>query len=188
MTNYPPLYILRHGETEWNVEGRLQGHYDSPLTAQGRAQARAQNAILKQCDLADFTALSSPQKRARDTAQIALEGLLPFATDKGIAEIGLGAWAGRGRAELLAECPQARDSFDLYEEAPGGEGFAALHARCRAFLSGLTGPHVLVTHGITSRMLRLILTGRDLDQLRRMQGGQGVVFQIRDGQQRRLKL
>ncbi|NUH66302.1 histidine phosphatase family protein [Sulfitobacter sp. S0837] len=188
MTNYPPLYILRHGETEWNVEGRLQGRHDSPLTAQGRAQARAQNAILKRCDLTGFTALTSPQKRAQDTATIALEGLLPFAADEGLAEIGLGAWAGRERAALLANCPRARDSFDLYEEAPGGEGFAALYKRCQAFLGRLDGPHVLITHGITSRMLRLILTGRDIDQLRRIQGGQGVVFEIIDGQQRRLKL
>ena len=57
MTSYPPLYILRHGETVWNAENRLQGHFDSPLTARGRAQAEAQNAILRARDLTGFTAL-----------------------------------------------------------------------------------------------------------------------------------
>ena len=188
MTHYPPLYVLRHGETEWNAENRLQGHFDSPLTATGRAQAQTQNAILRRCDLSNFAALSSPQKRAQDTAEIALEGLLPFDSHAGLAEIGIGEWAGRCRAELMAHCQGARDTYDLYEHAPDGEGFVALYARCAAFLSRLTGPHVLITHGITSRMLRLRVLGRDLDDLGDMQGGQGVVFHLSDGQQRCLKL
>ena len=82
MSRYPTLYILRHGETEWNLANRLQGHFDSPLTDTGRAQAAAQNAILKRCDLAGFSALSSPQGRAVATAELALAGLgMTVATD-----------------------------------------------------------------------------------------------------------
>jgi len=188
MPQYPPLYVLRHGETAWNAEGRLQGHFDSPLTAIGRAQARAQNSILRSRDLAGFDALSSPQRRAQDTAKLALDGLLQYRTSEGLAEIGVGDWAGRRRAELMQVCPEARDTYDLYEHAPNGEGFAALHERCRLFLSHLTGPRVLITHGITSRMLRLIVLGRELEDLRQMQGGQGVVFYLNEGVQHRLKL
>ena len=188
MTSYPPLYILRHGETVWNAENRLQGHFDSPLTARGRGQAEAQNAILKVRDLTGFRALSSPQERAQQTARIALDGLLPFQPHRGLAEIGIGAWAGGCRETLLSRCPEARDTFDLYEMAPEGEGFAALEARCRGFLDALTGPHVLITHGITSRMLRLIVLGRDRSQLRDIEGGQGVVFHLAGGVQTRLAL
>ena len=189
MSNYPTLYILRHGETEWNLANRLQGHFDSRLTETGRAQAAAQNAILRRCNLSGFSALSSPQGRALITAQIALDGLgIDVATDAQLAEIGIGAWAGENRGALLRRTPAARDSYDLYEHAPEGEGFAALYQRCHAFLGSLTGPHVLVTHGITSRMLRLILLGRDLAVLRDMQGGQGVVFHLEGGQQKRLTL
>ncbi|UWR34692.1 histidine phosphatase family protein [Sulfitobacter sp. W027] len=189
MSRYPTVFILRHGETEWNLANRLQGHFDSPLTETGRAQAAAQNTILQRCDLAGFSALTSPQGRAVTTAEIALAGLgLEVATDMRLGEIGIGAWAGETRDTLLHQTPAARDSYDLYEHAPEGEGFAALYQRCRSFLDALTGPHVLVTHGITSRMLRLILMGRAPSALRDMQGGQGVVFRLENGQQKRLTL
>ncbi|MFD2741312.1 histidine phosphatase family protein [Sulfitobacter aestuarii] len=183
----PPLYILRHGETEWNVQNRLQGCFDSPLTARGEEQALAQRAILQSCGLRGYRALSSPQRRARHTAELALEGLVaPIGTDAALSEIGVGDWAGELRAELLLRHPEARDAFDLYEHAPNGEGFAALRTRCEAFLAGIDTPTILVTHGITSRMLRLILTGRPTRDLREIEGGQGVVFALRDGQQRQL--
>jgi len=184
----PPLYILRHGETEWNATGRLQGRFDSPLTIAGRAQAEAQRKILQANDLRGFSAISSPQGRAVETARIACTGLIgPIATDPALSEIGLGDWAGGVRADLI-KSSGAMDGFDLYELAPNGEGFAALHARCHNFLSRLTGPAVLITHGITSRMLRLILTGRKIHDLRDMAGGQGVVFYLENGKQKRLDL
>ncbi|UWR13827.1 histidine phosphatase family protein [Sulfitobacter sp. M368] len=188
MNSAPPLYILRHGETEWNATGRLQGRFDSPLTKAGRAQAEAQREILQVNDLTGFSAISSPQGRAVQTARIACAGLIdPIATDPALSEIGLGDWAGGIRADLI-QSSGASDGFDLYELAPNGEGFAALHARCHRFLSGLTDPAVLITHGITSRMLRLILTGRPIRDLRDMAGGQGVVFYLENGKQKRLDL
>lgn len=187
MTGYPPLYILRHGETEWNAKNRLQGHFNSALTTAGRAQARAQHDILKSCDLDGFTALTSPQGRAFHTASVALQGLVDgIETDSRLREIGVGDWAGHARSDLMALCPGANDTFDLYERAPGGEGFAALRLRCTAFLDSLEGPAVVVTHGITSRMLRLIVLGLGDAALRDLPGGQGVVFQLLDGQQNRL--
>jgi len=184
----PPLFILRHGETEWNATGRLQGRFDSALTKAGRAQAKSQREILQEIDLKGFSAICSPQGRAFETARIACEGLIdPIGTDPALGEIGLGDWAGAARADLIANTG-AVDGFDLYELAPNGEGFAALHARCHEFLTGLTGPAVLVTHGITSRMLRLILTGRAIADLRDMAGGQGIVFYLENGKQKRLEL
>lgn len=185
---YPSLYILRHGETEWNASGRLQGHHDSPLTALGQAQAAAQHQILAQLDLSGYAALSSPQARALQTAEIAVSGLIdPVMQNDALREISLGAWAGQDRATLIAQ-HGAQDGFELYELAPKGEGFQRLHSRCEAFLANLTGPAVLITHGITSRMLRLILTGNPISALRDMPGGQGVVFHVEGGQQKRLKL
>ena len=182
----PPLYVLRHGQTEWNAAGRLQGRFDSPLTETGRAQAAMQHSILKSLDLTGFSAFSSPQGRAFQTAAIALQGLVQHIhTDERLSEIGLGEWAGQDRAVLL-EQEGLIDGFDLYERAPGGEGFAQLHARCLAFLKTLEQPAILVTHGITSRLVRLILTGREIADLREIEGGQGVVFEVRDGIQTRL--
>lgn len=184
----PPLYILRHGETEWNLNGRLQGRFDSELTQNGVAQARMQHAILLRENLTGFAAISSPQGRARRTAEIALEGLIaPIETDAALSEVGLGDWAGQERTKMMAESGAA-DGFALYDLAPGGEGLAALRLRCEAFLKRLSQPSVLVTHGITSRMLRLILAGKPNARLRSIEGGQGVVFHLEEGKQERLAL
>jgi len=184
----PPLYILRHGETTWNASGRLQGHFHADLTDRGRAQAETQRQILAARDLTGFQLLSSPQGRAVQTARIVMQAVPgPLQTEAALAEIGLGGWAGETRADLIAQTG-AQDGFALYDLAPGGEGLAALRDRCSAFLARLTQPSVLVTHGITSRMLRLILTGRPPRDLRAIDGGQGVVFYVDGGVQTRLTL
>ena len=185
---FPELYILRHGQTRWNAEHRIQGGLDSPLTEKGRAQAREQRRILQRLDLQGFQALSSPQGRARATAEIALAGLVPrIEYDPRLAEIGMGQWEGVSRADLhggdgeLSE--REETALHLYDLAPGGEKFAGLEARCRAFMADLDGPAVIVTHGVTSRMLRLIATGRGIDAIAEIGGGQGNVWHVRGGRQ-----
>lgn len=189
---HAPLYILRHGQTIWNAEQRFQGRLDSPLTPRGIAQAAAQRKLLEQCDLTGFEAVSSPQGRAFHTAALALVGLVPrIETDARLSEIGIGAWEGRLRAELDpdgAHDESEESALSLYETAPGGEGFSALHARCRAFLEELRGPAVIVTHGITSRMLRAILLNLGIGNLDQLPGGQGVVFRVENGRQTKLSI
>ena len=191
MTAYPDLYILRHGQTEWNAEHRIQGGLDSPLTRTGLAQAAAQQRILGGRDLTGYAAISSPQGRAARTAEIALEGLLgPIRYDARLSEIGVGEWQGLRRDDLVIDRVMdetEEGALDLYERAPGGEGFAALRRRCEAFLADLTGPAVLVTHGITSRMLRLVLLGRDISEIALLEGGQGNVFHLSGGVQTKLE-
>lgn len=189
MKAFPPLFILRHGETEWNAQNRLQGRFDSALTAAGKSQAQAQHTILKTRNLVGYLAFTSPQGRAFHTASIALDGLVDgIDTEARLREIGVGEWAGQPRADLMKQVPDAFDTFALYERAPGGEGFDALRARCTSFLADLQGPAILVTHGITSRMLRLIVLGLPDDALRDLPGGQGVVFHLEGGQQNRLTI
>ncbi len=189
---YPSLYILRHGQTEWNAQHRVQGSLDSPLTALGRDQARAQRRLLETEDLTGFQALCSPQGRAFQTAAIALEGLFTrITTDARLAEIGVGSWEGLPRDELVIDgvVDESEESaLDLYNRAPGGEGFVALRHRCAAFLDSLTGPSVLVTHGITSRMLRLIVLDRDICEIGRLPGGQGVIYHLEGGAMRQLSI
>lgn len=196
--SWPELFILRHGETEWNAEGRMQGGLDSPLTARGRAQARAQGAALLAAGVTGTThALwSSPQGRARDTAFIlrvalAAEHMSPprLRTDARLREIGQGGWEGRTRPEIAQRWPGSQeggDPFLAYDAAPGGEGFIAIRARAEAFLLELDGPAVIVTHGITSRFLRGVVLGLATSGLGQLPGGQGVVYHLRDGEVRTL--
>lgn len=190
MKSFPELYILRHGETVWNAEDRMQGGLNSPLTETGKGHAALQAQILARIDLAGFDALCSPQGRAFETAAIALARLVPFVrTDDRLREIGVGEWQGLVRDPAWMKGP-VEDTPDgpiaYYENAPGGEGFAALEARCRAFLADLKGPSVLVTHGITSRMMRTIVLGRHPSTLSALPGGQGNVFHLKDGVQTEL--
>lgn len=189
---FPPLYILRHGQTVWNAQKRIQGSLDSPLTDMGKAQARQQNTILRRRDLTGFTAVTSPQGRAVETANIALASCgTTIRQDALLAEIGVGAWEGMYRADLPVTdgtIDSEDGALDLYEKAPDGEGFEALYRRCNVFLTRLDRPAVLVTHGITSRMLRVILLGREISDIDTVDGGQGVVFFLNGGVQTKLSI
>lgn len=187
---FPEIYVLRHGETLWNSQGRMQGGLNSPLTPLGKTQAARQAEILSDIDLSRFAVLSSPQGRAFETAAIALARQVGnIHTDPRLREIEVGEWQGRARSELSApgEFEDTPDgALELYERAPGGEGFAALEARCSDFLASLQGPSVLITHGITSRMIRATVLGLGIAGLGEMPGGQGVVYHLKDSVQKRL--
>ena len=187
---YPEIYVLRHGETFWNSEGRMQGSLNSPLTPLGTEQAERQAAILSEIDLSGFAIFCSPQGRAFETAAIALARQVNnIHTDARLREIEVGDWAGHLRSEFagLGEFEETLDgALELYERAPGGESFAALEVRCKDFLFFLQGPSILVTHGITSRMLRSTVLGLGREGMSKMPGGQGVVYHLKNGVQKRL--
>jgi len=174
------LLILRHGQTEWNAVDRMQGRLNSPLTALGREQAARQGALLAGLDLTGWAAFVSPQGRAVQTAGIALAGHVDMMrTDDRLCEIDVGDWNGKLRADVMAARPELFDGeegLDWYDHAPGGEGYARLEARCAAFLSDLSGPSIIVAHGITSRMLRCLALNIAPEALSTLPGGQGNIF------------
>ncbi|MCF2903720.1 histidine phosphatase family protein [Octadecabacter sp. CECT 8868] len=183
---YPELYILRHGETEWNAENRMQGWLNSPLTAKGQRDAARQGEILRGLDLEGFSFWSSPSGRAFQTAGLAC-GVLAESihTDIRLREIGVGEWSGRLRLDL--PMPDGPDpELAQYEMAPGGEGFAAVTDRAAAFLADLKGPAVLITHGITSRAIRSIVAREHALANPSIHGGQGCVYHLKDGVQKLL--
>lgn len=184
---FPELYILRHGETRWNAENRMQGELNSPLTEKGLRDAARQGAILASRDLQGFAFFTSPQGRAFQTAGIAVAPIAGhIRTDDRLREIGVGDWSGRLRDEL--PMPKGKDPFMAqYEIAPNGEGFARVKTRCRAFLADLQGPAVLITHGITSSIIRGLVVGEKAHAVRTTHGGQGCVYHLKDGEQNLLE-
>lgn len=183
----PRLLLLRHGETEWNRQGRLQGRKNSPLTDLGRAQARQQGTILKQINgIEGFDAVCSPLGRAQETARIALVsvGKLPR-LDPLVAEINAGDWEGKTYRDIVGSDDTFEDSemMRLFLTAPGGEGFDALRGRCAAFLSELERPTILVSHSVTLCMIRGLIRGLSQKDIEALDRPQGVVYDVKMGQE-----
>lgn len=182
----PDLFLLRHGETEWNRQGRIQGSQDSPLTALGQKQALAQRHILTR-ELPQMWRLarySSPLPRARETARIALDGLEPV-IDPRLRELDCGAWEGLSPAARLARDPELAGSrasdFDLYRNAPGGEGLDSLKMRVGDFLADLKAPSIIVAHKVVLVVMRGLLTQRPHATWERIDAPQGVVIKVENG-------
>ena len=174
--------MLRHGETEWNLAERMQGWLDSPLTPRGRAQAAAQGRLLARLGLDPATTLflTSSAGRARETARIALAGLTTAPlVDERLREVGLGDWQGLTLAEIRERWPGFDDGGWYWRfDAPGGERLAAMQARLAAVLAEIDRPAVIVTHGITSKLLRGLVLGLADLAAAALEGGQGVVHEV----------
>ncbi|MEO1139801.1 MAG: histidine phosphatase family protein [Pseudomonadota bacterium] len=187
----PELWVLRHGQTTWNAEQRLQGRLDSPLTRIGMQQARAQHTILRGADLPqDVAVISSPAGRALKTARIATDGMaVDIATDPNLVEIDMGEWQGHTLSEIRARMPGLDTGSDPNMWKFTGRGCESLKqvvARVATFLNGLDRPTVVVTHGVTSRVLRCLVLGLSPDTLSDLPGGQGVVHHLKSGRARLL--
>jgi len=183
---HPPLFLLRHGQTDWNRDRRIQGQLESQLTDLGRGHAARQGEILAGLDLPEgIEAYCSPQTRTRQTAEIALppSGLEP-SFDTRLKEVYLGSWEGRFYADLMATQPElsGRSAFELCLISDG-ESEADLRARAGAFLAGLQGPAVIVSHGIIMTFLRGIALGASLAEMEAMERAQGVVIELREGRE-----
>jgi probable phosphoglycerate mutase len=126
------ILLARHGETQWNVEGRYQGKtFDIPLSEAGRAQALALGRRLR--GLAIHRAVASPLLRARQTAELALgDRAAMLAFDPRLVELSHGEWEGRLAAEIQAEQPDLRRAWretPHLVRLPGGESFRDVEAR-----------------------------------------------------------
>lgn len=161
------LYLVRHGETDWNKQRRIQGQVDIPLNEFGKSLAVKTAAGLK--DIPFAVCYSSPLGRAVETAKLILSGRdVPVITDERIEEMAFGEWEGRCCSKEGWNLPERFRAFfddpEHYEPAEGGEDFAAVRARVGEFLSWLCaqkqyqGENILIaTHGAAlSGMLNYI--------------------------------
>lgn len=186
----PPIYFLRHGETDWNAAGRLQGRLDIPLNAKGRTQAQRNGGVLAELieQPKDLFYVASPLARTRETMQIARDALkLPgsgFAVDDRLMEIGFGDWEGLGWAEIKRDYAQeyaARNADGFGHQVPGGESYAMVMARVVAWLKDVTKPTVVVSHGGIMRCLRGHVLGLPNDAILHLEVPQDKVMLIDGG-------
>ncbi|MCR4282049.1 MAG: histidine phosphatase family protein [Bauldia sp.] len=190
MTSTPTIVFVRHGETDWNVEGRLQGQRDIPLNANGRGQARRNGAIIAADipEAATFDFVASPLWRARETMEIAraVMGLDPqrYEVDPRLVEITFGELEGFTYQDIESREPgwlRTRDANKWEFLPPGGESYKMLSARIIAWLETVTKPLVVVALGGVGRVLRAHLLGLDKAASVSENFPQDRVFLWRDG-------
>lgn len=184
------IFLVRHGETEWNLQRRYQGRSDSPLTETGVAQARAIGRLLGALPEAQSVRIiASPLGRARGTAEIirqhfAIAPELNF--DDRLRELSLGSWDGLTYSEIAARCPGLFDGHGRYEwyfRSPDGEPYDAFAARLGEWLSEQDSECALVavTHGLVTRLLRGLCAGLPRETALMLPVPQDKVFRLSNG-------
>ena len=190
----PTIYYIRHGQTEWNALGRLQGVQDIPLNELGRTQSVHAGHILADLLKRDGESASSigfvasPLGRARQTMEL-VRGVLKlplsgYAIDDRLREIGYGEWEGSTLAEMQAKDPDlfARRQIEKWTVAPpGGETYVAVQARVADWYRGLTADTVAAAHGGTLRALMVVLGFETPESAADLPIEQGVVYVFRNG-------
>lgn len=134
------LYIVRHGETDWNKKRKIQGQVDIPLNEFGKHLAAETGKGLEQVEFS--LCISSPLKRAKETAELILGGKdVPIVTDKRIEEMAFGIWEGKCCSKEGWDLPEEfRKFFDdpeHYQAPEGGEDFYMMRERVASFLTEL---------------------------------------------------
>ena len=191
--NDADIFLLRHGETVWNSERRVQGRLDSPLTALGMEQARRCGERLRPLlDPADgYRLISSPLGRALQTASIIAETLggamTDISTDEQLTEMAWGRWDGLTAAEIEAKDPelwQARID-DRWTKPPpgGGETQQDILDRATTWLAS-TPPGarlVVVAHGALGRAVRVAYAGLPPAAMLELDQPQDAFFRLHGG-------
>jgi broad specificity phosphatase PhoE len=184
------IYFIRHGETDWNREGRLQGQRDVRLNAIGRVQAREAGGrlhrLVMRSDELDYVA--SPLERTRQT----MEGLraaidldpVAYRHDERLKELSFGAWEGLTWKEIRARHPKAaaareRDRWGYVPD--GGESYAMLAERVAPAIAELRRDTAVVSHGGVARVLLALLCGVSRAEAPRLDIWQGRVLVIEGG-------
>lgn len=194
-----PLYMLRHGETVWNTERRMQGTRNSDLTERGRAQALAMGRTLR-AELArepgPTVFLRSPLGRARETSEIVGRelGLAPtdWRDDIRLAELAYGEWEGFSWKEIEVTHPTALADWRADPHGycpPGGETHHALRERSLAMLVEIAATNtrtVVVSHGVSGAVVRGLNLGLDARAMFVLEKPQDAFFRLLAGSEERI--
>ena len=167
------ILFVRHGETDYNAEGRLQGQRDIPLNGRGRAQAAAIGRALAKALPEAIAALeaaeafvASPLIRTRQTMELARAslGLAPerYGLEPALKELTFGEWEGLTWPQVAKRDPagaRAREADKWNFAPPGGESYAMLAARLQPWLESLKADGFVVSHGGVARALMTLIAG-----------------------------
>lgn len=193
------IYLLRHGETEFNTKGRYQGALDSPLTDVGIAQVRQNADMLKSLigNPNEWKIISSPLGRALKSTEIICEAIgydvKNVEMDYRLTEVDVGDWAGLTTNEIEKSWPSLLKNSDVYNwyfNAPNGESYDAVVDRLTDWLVSIKHePKVIaVSHGLTGRILRGIYAGLEKENALKLEVAQDVFFKLSNKMIKRISL
>ena len=171
VTFLAPVYVVRHGVTDWNIERRFQGARNIPLNDTGRRQAAANGRLLgafvgNRPTRFDF--VSSPLSRTRETMELVRDAMdlepANYRTDKRLVEVCFGDWEGQTYDELSETMPdhverRTRDKWNFQPRGQNAESYEILSWRVAAWLNDVELPTVCTTHGGVIRTLFHIVAG-----------------------------
>ncbi len=188
------IYMIRHGQTDWNAEGRMQGQKDIGLNATGRAQASENGRKLGQIlgeTATEFDFVSSPLWRTRDTMERVRTSMgLPaqgYRLDDRLKELSFGDWEGSTLAELARVSPErvqerSRQKWSFIPPGEDAESYEILSWRIGAWLASVDRPTVCVSHGGVIRSCFRLVGNVDEDTACEMDIPQDRILKIeRDG-------
>ncbi len=186
------IYLLRHGQTEYNLERRIQGRLDSPLTSLGREQSRIMGARLAELLDGDdeFQIVSSTQPLAHESARIVRDSVgldKPVVTDARLQEVGCGSWEKHHFASICARDPMVEDEPSFISAwanyCTDGEGLDAAVERLWGWLRWANNRKlVVVGHGVAGSILRGLYVGDGVPEIMRYHSaGQDVIYRLDKG-------
>ncbi len=190
------IWLIRHGQTEFNASGRIQGARDSPLTALGVEQGKRIGARLREVVPTKARIIASPLGRTQHTARLIREasGLAAeIETDARLAEISLGDWDGLLRDDIRQMAPDfdaGESRWNWFFKAPGADSYEAMTDRLGGWLEEArahAGPIVAVSHGVAGRILRGLFLQLPRDEALMLDIPQDAFFGLRPGQIERIE-
>ncbi len=194
------LILVRHGESEWNRAGRIQGQVNSPLTDLGISQARAISDYLSGIFLnQELEIYSSPLERAIQTAQIIVKGIDHLSSEVIIEErlndFNLGEISGTYGwdkvAEIFPQQAQLRLQDPMRFHPSGGESGAEFEARLRSLMEELEGDDttkLLVSHGIVNKFIRGIYKNISGKEMINLGESQNTIYRLEHGDETEIKI
>jgi len=192
----PLIYVIRHGQTDWNLEGRFQGSRDIPINETGRQQADGNGHALKDIlgdSASDFDFVASPLGRARETMERIRAVLsLPaeqYRIDDRLIEVSFGDWEGHTLSELEALEPSVdmrtrerkAGKWDFQPPGESAESYEILTWRIAAWLESVKQPTICVSHGGVVRSLFHLVAGMAGTEAAELATPQDRILKIEDG-------
>jgi probable phosphoglycerate mutase len=193
MKELPTIILVRHGQTQWNVEGRYQGRLNSDLTEKGKTQSkRNASKIAKVLDLKmPFKVFSSPLGRAKESCYIICDELgidkSRIIFDERLSEFNYGIFEGKTKDECQELYPQVlaqREANKWSYQIENGESYLLVSERVKSWLSSLSSDSVLVVaHEMVNRVLRGIYANLDNNRILELRQANDMVLKLENSEE-----